>query len=90
MFRYIAGAVVLLLLSVGGGFAGQLAGHVASGGDKNAGLEAAFYGLMIGAAAAIVLLAWWGRRYHDWRPARGGLAAGLLEAVVIGWLTMPR
>jgi hypothetical protein len=73
-----------------GAFTGQWVGHIASGGDKNAGLQAALYGLIIGAAAAVALLAWWGRRHQDWRPAGGGIAAGILEAVVVGWLILPR
>jgi hypothetical protein len=88
--RFLAGVVTVILLSVGSAFAGQLVGHVASGGDKNAGLETALAGLLIGAAVAIASLTWWGDGRKDWSPVLGGVVAAAIGACAVTWLILPR
>jgi hypothetical protein len=88
--RFTIGVATVVLLSVGSAFAGQLFGHAASGGDKNAGLEAALVGLAIGAATAIAALAWWGDRRRDWRPVVGGVIAAAVGGAAITLLILPR
>jgi hypothetical protein len=90
MLRVVIGLVAVVLVSIGGGFAGQLAGHLLGKGDKNIALQSALIGVIAGAVLTVAVLASLAKRRRDWRMALGGIVATALELLTIAWIIWQR
>src|SRR5437660_1627469 len=75
--------------AMGGMIGGLLIGPALSD-DKNVGLTASLYGIVIGAALALALLTWSASRTRNWEQVVGGAVAAALEAATIAYIIVSR